>query len=100
MMKDANGKKLKLKERKKLLRKQVTMIQQSESSDGTKALLIALSIIVALGAVYLVLILSCALACNDMGVLAVVVLLGGVTLVVFGLIKVIQNITRKKPKDN
>ena len=40
MMKDASGKKLKLKERKKLLKQQTTAIRNSSGSDTSKALLI------------------------------------------------------------
>ena len=103
-MKDANGKKLKFKERKKLLRKQLINIQHSSESNGSKAILIALSVIIAIGAFFGVLALSCSLACNDMGGLAALVLIGGTTLVVFGLIKVIKRISQgppeKQPTDN
>lgn len=98
MMKDASGKKLKLKERKKLLKQQTTAIRNSSGSDTSKALLIALSILVAIGVFYGILLLSCSLACNDMGGLAAVVLIGGTTLLIFGLIKTIQHILRSRPK--
>ena len=99
-MKDANGKKLKLKERKNLLKKQLTAIQESSESNGSKALLIALSVIVALGAGFGILALSCSLSCGGQGGLAAVVLIGGTTLIVFGLIKIIRHITRPKPEPN
>ena len=103
-MKDANGKKLKFKERKKLLRKQLINIQHSSESNGSKALLIALSVIIAIGAFFGILALSCSLACNDMGGLAALVLIGGTSLIVFGLIKVIKRISHgppeKQPTDN
>ncbi len=100
MMKDANGKKLKLKERKKLLRQQISAIQHSKSTDGEKALLIALAIIVALGLMYLVAALSCAIICSDAAFLGILTLGVGAFLIVFGLIKVIRSITKGKPKED
>ncbi len=99
MMKDANGKKIKLKERKKLLRQQISAIKNSSSTDGEKALLIALAIIAALGLMYLVAALSCAIICSDAEFLGLLVLGAGTFLVVFVLIKVIRGITKGKPKE-
>jgi hypothetical protein len=99
-MKDKDGKMLKWKERKKMLKEQVRAIRHSkEPSDGAKVALIVLSVLVALGLLYLVAALSCSISCGGSGVLAGFVLVGGVALVVFLLIVVIRKILGKKKKD-
>jgi hypothetical protein len=99
-MKDKDGKMLKWKERKKMLKEQVRAIRHSkEPSDGAKVALIVLSVLVALGLLYLVAALSCSISCGGSGVLAAIVLVGGVGLVVFLLITVIRKILGKKKKE-
>ena len=78
------------------MKQQIKAVDSSNMSEGGKIALIALSVIVALGVMYGLAILSCGLACNDQGFLAVVVLLGGGVLIGFLLVKVIRSITRKK----
>jgi hypothetical protein len=69
-MKDKDGKMLKWKERKKMLKEQVRAIRHSkEPSDGAKVALIVLSVLVALGLLYLVAALSCSISCGGSGVL-------------------------------
>ena len=65
-----------------------------ESSGGEKALLIALSVIVALGLLFLLLSLSCSISCSGSDGLAVLVGVLGTTLIIFLLVRVIQRITR------
>jgi len=98
-IKDENGKLLKWKERKKLLKEQVKAIKKSkEISDGGKVALIILSVIVALGLVYLVAALACSLSCSGSDAAAVIVGIGGGALVIFLLILAIRAITGKKKK--
>lgn len=99
-MKDENGKWLKWKERKKLLKEQVRAIKQSkEPSNGGKVALILLSVLVALGLIALIAALSCEISCGGSGTLAVVVLVGGTALVVFLLVVLIRKILGKRKKE-
>jgi protein-S-isoprenylcysteine O-methyltransferase Ste14 len=98
-LKGENGKSLKWKEKKKLLKQQVRAIKKSdELSKGAKAALIVLSIIVALGLLYAVAALACGIACNGSGAAAIIVGIGGTFLVVFLLILVIRGINGKRKK--
>jgi len=98
-IKDENGKLLKWKERKKLLKEQVKAIKKSkETSEGGKVALIILSVIVAIGLIYLVAALACNLSCSGSDAAAVLVGVGGTALIVFLLILVIRSITGKKKK--
>ncbi len=98
-LKDENGKSLKWKEKKKLLKEQVRAIKKSdEMSKGAKVALIILSVIVALGLLYAVAALACGLSCNGSEAAAVVVGIGGAALVIFLLILVIRGITGKRKK--
>jgi hypothetical protein len=98
-MKDQDGKTLKWKERKKLLKEQVREIRRSNDlSDGAKALLIILSILAALGLLYLVAALSCNLSCSGADAAAIIVGIGGAALVIFLFIIAMRAITGKKKK--
>lgn len=96
-MKDDNGKKLKWKERKKLLKEQVRSIKKSSSlSKGGKAALIVLSILIALGLLALVGGLACNLSCSGSEGAAIIVGIGGGALVIFLLVVTIRSIQRGK----
>jgi|CXWL01.1.fsa_nt_gi hypothetical protein len=98
-LKDENGKSLKWKEKKKLLKEQVRAIKKDkEMSDGAKVALIFLSVLVALGLLFLVATLACELSCNGSEGAAVLVTVGGAALVVFLLLLAIRAITGKKKK--
>ncbi len=99
-MKDENGKTLKWKERKKLLKEQVRAIKRSaEPSKGGKIALIVLSVLGAVLLLYGVAALSCSLSCGGSDALAIVVAIGGTALVVWLTIVVIKSITGKKKKN-
>ncbi len=98
-LKDENGKFLKWKEKKKLLKTQVRAIKKdTEMSDGAKVALIVLSVLGAIGLLYIVAALACGLSCNGSEGAAIVLLVGGVGLTVFLLIIAIRAITGKKKK--
>jgi predicted membrane channel-forming protein YqfA (hemolysin III family) len=98
-LKDENGKSLKWKEKKKLLKEQVRAIKKSGSiSKGGKVALIILSVIIALGLVGLVASLACSLSCNGSDAAAVLVGVGGTALVIFLLVLVLRSIAGKKRK--
>ena len=97
--KDASAKPIKKplskKELKKKLKNNLHQLRKlyKESSDGEKALLIALSVIIALGLLFLLLSLSCSISCSGADGLALVVGILGTALIVFLLVRVIQRIT-------
>ncbi len=96
-MKDENGKTLKWKERKKLLKEQINAIKKSDSGPGNnKPLLIILSVVAALGLLSLVASLSCSLSCNGSEAAALIVGIGGTALIIFLLVIAIKAIKRKK----
>ena len=98
-LKNETGKSLKWKEKKKLLKEQIRAIKKSgELSQGGKIALIILSVIVALGLLYLVAVLSCSISCNGSAAAALIVGIGGAALVTFLLIIVIRGILGKKKK--
>lgn len=98
-LKNEEGKKLRLKERKKLLKEQVKAIKNStDMSKGGKIALIILSVIVALGLLSLVASLACGLSCNGSAAGAILVAIGGTALVVYLLIITIRAINGKKRK--
>lgn len=70
-----------------------------DSTKGQKILYIALAVLAALALGYGVAILACHISCSGSEALAIVVGLVGFAGIVFGLVKVIQRITRGKPKD-
>lgn len=98
-LKNAQGERLAKKERRTLLKAQIRNIKKSdELSQSAKAGLIALSILIAAGLLYLVASLSCSLSCSGYDGLAVLTALGGTTLVVVLLLAVIRGINRKNKK--
>ena len=98
-MKDANGKTLSWKERKKLLKEQVHGIKKAnDMSDGGKIGLIVLSALVALGLLALIAAAACDLSCSGSDAAALIVGVGGTALIVFLLIIAIRAITGKKKR--
>jgi hypothetical protein len=96
-MKDKNGKTLKWKERKKLLKEQIRAVKKADDlSKGAKTALIILSVLVAALLEMLVLGLACNLSCSGSDAAAIFVGLGGTALVIFLTILVIRGITNKK----
>ena len=95
----ADGKMLKWKERKKLLKQQIKAIRQaSEPSKADKTLLIILSVLAALGLLLLVTSLACNLSCNWHNAAAVLVGAAGTGLVIFLFILAIRAINGKNKK--
>lgn len=83
-MQDENGKMLKWKERKKLLKTRLSEIRQStELSNGAKVGLTILCVLIAIGLIFLALSLACNLSCNGHDGAAVLVGVGGSALVIF-----------------
>jgi len=83
-MKDENGKMLKWKERKKLLKEQLKGIKKANDiSKGGKAALIVLCGLIAIGLLTLVLAWSCSLSCNGSDGAAILVAVGGTVAVIF-----------------
>ncbi len=70
--------------------------------DGEKALLIILTIIGAVGLLYLVAALACSLSCNGADVAAVIVVVVGAVAVIWALIAIIKRISKgpKKKEEN
>jgi hypothetical protein len=99
LMMNSEGKKLKWKERKALLKTQVKGIKAASGmSDLGKTLLIILSVIIALGLLALLSALSCELSCNGSEGGAVIVGVLGTALIVFLTFIVIRSIVRKSKK--
>ena len=99
-MKGEDGKLLKWKERKKLLKEQVNAIKKSGGmSQKAQTGLIILSVIVALGLLALVGALACNISCNGSEVAAVIVGVGGAALIIFLLILVIRKLSGKRKKE-
>ena len=100
MMKDENGKMLKWKERKKLMKAQIREIKKDNSiSEGGKVALIILTVLVALGLAILVAALSCSLSCSGSEAAAVIVGIIGYGAIVFLTIVVIRSIIRNARKE-
>ena len=98
-MKDENGKTLKWKERKKLLKEQVKEIKKAKDlSNGEKTLLIILSVLVAAGLIYAIAALSCSLSCSGSDAAAVLVGIGGTALVIILLLVALRAINGKNKK--
>lgn len=71
---------------------------KQDRSKAAKILLITLTIIVALGLLYLLAALSCTIACNGVEALAILVAIAGTFGIVFGVIRIIQAILGKERK--
>ncbi len=98
-MKAEDGKMLKWKERKKLMKEQIRGIKKArELSGAAKTLLIILSILVAIGLSIAVIALSCEIACSGSGVAAGFVLTIGMAAIGLLLILAIRAIIGKKKK--
>ncbi len=98
-MRDENGQKLKWKERKKLLKQQISAINKAEGmSEADRSLLIVLSILLAALALAGVAALACNLSCSGSEAAAIVVAIGGTALVIFLLVRAIRSINRKNKK--
>lgn len=100
MMTDENGKTLKWKERKKLLKKQIKAIKKADDmSDGGKVLLIILCVLLALVLAYGVAALACSLSCSGAEGAAVVVAILGLAGVILLTVFLIRGIVRRSKKD-
>lgn len=98
-LKDENGKKLKLKERKKLLKKQLKGIKKANDlSKGEKIALMILSIAAAIGLGALLAAAACSIACGGAEALAIVVAFAGYGILTMLLILAIRAIVGKKGK--
>lgn len=100
MMSDENGKPLKLKERKKLLKKQIKAIKNADDmSTGGKIALITLCVLLALVLAYGVAALACSLSCSGAEGAAVVVAILGFGGVILLTVFLIRSILRKSKKN-
>ena len=105
-MKNSEGKKLKWKARKKLLKKQLNEIEMApELSTTEKILLTILSLAIAFGLFYLLAALSCSISCGGAEGLAIVVAVVGLAAIVLLLVWAFRKIYRKRdlkspPKQN
>lgn len=98
-MKDKDGKQLKWKERKQLLKKQIKEIKNSNDlTKSEKVLITFLSILVALGLIYLIASLACNISCSGNEALAVLVLLLGIAAIVILFVWAMRSIYKKKTK--
>ncbi|MES1220821.1 MAG: hypothetical protein ABUT20_35300 [Bacteroidota bacterium] len=98
-LKDKDGKSLKWKEKKKLLKEQIKGIKKAKDmSEGGKVGLIVLSVVVALGLIYLLAALSCSLSCNGSDAAALLVGVGGLALIIFLFIITMKAINHKNKK--
>lgn len=104
-MKDKDGKMLKWKERRKLLKTQVKAIKKSKDlTDAGKIALTIGCVIVALGLLYLVAAGACSLSCSGAEGGAILLGLGGLALVIVLFVIAMKAIHKKKkpitPPDN
>jgi hypothetical protein len=98
-LKGADGKSLKWKEKKKILKVQIRGIKKaSDISTGGKIALIVLSVAVALGLLALIASLACDLSCSGSDGAAILVGVAGTALIIFLLVLAIKAITGKKKK--
>jgi len=98
-MKDADGKTLKWKERRKLLKVQINAIKAANDlTDGQKTGLIILSVVIAVLLFFGVAALACSASCGGSDALAVVILVAGSALIIFLLIMAIRRILGKSKK--
>jgi len=94
-IKSMDVKQLSEREKLRLIKKQVKAINHDKNtSDTGKALLIGLSVIVALGLLYGLAGLSCSISCGGSEALAIIVAVLGTALIIFLLVRVIKSITR------
>lgn len=69
-----------------------------KKATADQVLLIILACIAAVGLLYLLAALSCTIACNGADALAIVVFVAGTAAIVWGLIRIIRSISRKRRK--
>ncbi|HLO37824.1 MAG TPA: hypothetical protein VK173_05020 [Lacibacter sp.] len=92
-----------IKKEKRLQKKEAgslwkKLAAKNDRSKAAKILLIVLTVIVALGLLYVLAALSCTIACSGAEALAVLVALVGTFGIVFGAIRIIQHILGKERK--
>ena len=89
------------KDLRKKIRAEIKSLRKAykESTKGQKTVYIILAVLAALILLYGLTGLACSIACSGSEALAIVVGIVGLAGIIFGLIKVIQRITRGKPKD-
>ena len=92
---DKEGKLLKKSERKKLLKAQIKGLKQADMSEGDRAAMIILSVVLAGLALLGILALSCNLSCSGYEVASTIVGIGGLVLIGFLLYAAIKGINRK-----
>jgi uncharacterized membrane protein len=86
---------------KKEIRQSVRAIikkQKTAEGSGTKVILIVVTILVSLLLVFLLAGLSCSIACSGSEALAYVVFFLGTFGIVFGAVRIIKSIQKKKPR--
>ena len=102
-LKDENGKPLKLKERKKLLKQQLKAIKKDKTtSRGDKVVLIILCVLLAVALAYVVGAIACSLSCSGSeGAAIVVAILGlvGIGLLTFFMIRSIVRKSRREKEE-
>ena len=100
MMFDKDGKPLKWKERKKLLKKQVKAIKNADDmSTGGQVALIILCVLLALILAYGVAALACSLSCSGAEGAAVIVAIFGLAGIILLTVFLIRRILRKPKRD-
>lgn len=92
-----------IKKEKRLQKKEARsfwkkLAAKNDRSKAAKILLIVLTVVVALGLLYVLAALSCTIACSGAEALAVLVALAGTFGIVFGAIRIIQHILGKERK--
>ncbi len=92
--------KLTKKEKRRLIKNQIIAIDRAKNvSDGDKAGLIIISVIVALLLLFGIASLACSLSCSGSEALAILVLLLGTGLIIYLLVKTIKRIKFRKKKE-
>lgn len=83
---------------KKQLKVYVVAKIKGQKDEASKALLIALTVIAAVGLLYLLAALACSLSCNGSDAAAVIVGILGTALIIWGAIALIRRIARGHPR--
>lgn len=94
-MKSLKEKRFQKKQAQTFLQK---LAAKKDRSKAAKILLITLTVIVALGLLYVLAALSCTIACNGVEAVAILVAVAGTFGIVFGAIRIIQAILGKERK--
>jgi hypothetical protein len=98
-LKGPDGKLVRWKERKKLLRAEVKAIRRSDESTSGKVLLTVLAVLAAVGLLYVVAALACSLSCDGADAAALLVGIAGTALVIVLLVVLIHAIYRRQRKE-